>query len=217
MYEPSVYLSALYRADLERFRARVRAHGSPAARGLTHTTALAAQDDEAAPRRWGAVYPADCGMQFHVTIVRHFEAGERLFAFAATTAELNLLNQGIYTYFPEDHRAWLDVTPPFVDLRTACGVHVPPFWRPDSVVRAVRFAAVQLRSEGARMTRLEMYRIHTEVDRRLSEVVRHYAEFFLQDYLPAVLTLADFRRLTTEGLLTCLRDDPDVAAELLPD
>jgi len=145
-----------------------------------------------------------CGM----TLGNVFEPGRpELFASAAgflcTAYTLNLLNQGIYRYFRDDHLVWLATCPPFVDTRGCYSGHGGVTHTPNSIIR---FAHDPSYIPGAMPIPLT------------KELLRKFGTFFIHDYLSEVRMRASFRTLTPTDLVNCLRSDascPEFGASAL--
>lgn len=135
-----------------------------------------------------------CGM----TLGRLFEPGrpERYFdscAFLCVVYGLNLMHQGVYTYFPDDHQRWVSLVEPFPDLR-GCPTHHGSVSTPGSLLR---FADDPSYIPGAKPIFLN------------PERVCDFTRILFRVYLPRLSEHAGFVGLTPSRLFEKLRADPD--------
>ena len=165
---PSSYFPEHYRADLRVFAGNtVPAHGS-----------------------FGVL----CGM----TLGNVFEPGRREQYvgpedFLCALYYLNVLSQGIYTYFPMDHAAWLANSESFPDVR-ACNHHHGGVSKPGDILRFARHPEYVT---GAQALDLPV------------QLLCSYRDFFMQTYIPDRCTRGLFTELNARALLERLRQDAD--------
>jgi hypothetical protein len=136
-----------------------------------------------------------CGM----TLGRVFEPGNidkytDPACFLCVLYELNLLNQGIYTYFPEDHPLWIATCEPFPDIRGCSYGHGGFTHAPASILR---FSDDPRYIPGARPIPIS--------HQKLCE----FTDFFVRNYLPVVCEQSPFRALTSLALVERLVSDGD--------
>lgn len=115
--------------------------------------------------------------------------------FLCVLYELNLMHQGVYTYFPDDHHRWVSLSEPFPDLR-GCPSHHGGVATPGSLLR---FAEDPSYIPGAESILLQLER------------VQDFTHLLFQVYLPTLEQIADFAALSSSRLLTRLRADPDAS------
>ena len=134
-----------------------------------------------------------CGM----TLGRVFEPGrpERYAdpsGFLSVLYYLNLISQGVHTYFRADHGQWLALSEPFADVR-GCPSHHGGVSKPGSIIH---FAKSPDYVSGAEPICLE------------DELLRGYAMLFFQSYIPGVCAKAHFAALESKALAQHLLRDP---------
>ena len=140
-------------------------------------------------------FRALCGM----TLERVFEPGNidkysDPACFLCVLYELNLLNQGIHAYFPEDHPRWITTCEPFPDIRGCSYGHGGFTHAPASILR---FSDDPSYIPGARP-------IHISRER-----LREFTDFFVRNYLSVVCEQSHFRALTPLALVERLVSDGD--------
>ncbi len=120
--------------------------------------------------------------------------------FLCSLYALNLLNQGIYTYFPEYHSRWLSRVAPFVDVRTCYAGHGGFYNHPDAIIRFARNPSYIPRAKPM------------PIDDQLGS----YVSFFLNRYLPDLMTQGSHgttiegdHHFTSSALTNRLMRDPD--------
>lgn len=114
-------------------------------------------------------------------------------AFISTIYLLNLLNQGIYRYFPKDHPRWLSRVEPFPDIRGCSHAHGGVGHVPGTILT---FASDPRYIPGAQPIPVPI------------EVLSDLAGFLVFTYLLNTCTSAE---LTPQRLAQCLISDPDCA------
>lgn len=105
--------------------------------------------------------------------------------------ELNIINQGIYTYYPTLHFEWCQSSLPFINSRGCSYGHGGWTSRPNAILH---FAENPSYISGAK-----------PVDISRNQLVNYTNSFFF-DYLPNTLSR---RILNPEELLAHLKEDPD--------
>ena len=110
---------------------------------------------------------------------------------------LNLAHQGMYTYFFNAYRRWLEFCEPFPDLR-ACPSHHGGLFTPGHLLR---YALVYRSMPGAITLELHEKRVHA------------FFNFFFNQYLGTLSQQGPYRtlRFSPMDLLAKLRADPDCA------
>lgn len=111
--------------------------------------------------------------------------------FINSVYQLNLMGQGIYTYFPTDFRRWRNIVAKYPDCRCSAfhgGVNTP-----DSILDYI---------ESQSSFVIESI----EID---NNALQLYSKHFFFDYLKELDEKANFRTLTPEGLINRLKRDYD--------
>ena len=114
--------------------------------------------------------------------------------FLCALYELNLLNQGVHSYFPEDHALWLANSEPFPDIRGCSHGHGGFTHAPASILR---FSENPRYIPGAQPIPISQERL------------REFTAFFVRTYLPAVCKHSPFRALSPLPLIEQLVSDGD--------
>ena len=107
---------------------------------------------------------------------------------------LNVINQGIHTYFPTLHSAWRRRSAPFIDTRGCSYGHGGWSGAPHSILRFAKDPSYIPGAEPVTLT---------------NEELTQYTRFFLFRYLPSVLGDDGRDKLTPKGLLGHLMNDAD--------
>ncbi|MGQ0652374.1 MAG: hypothetical protein ACT4P4_08930 [Betaproteobacteria bacterium] len=131
-----------------------------------------------------------------MTLTRLFMPGQAVkytntAAFISTIYLLNLLNQGIYSYFRNDHHRWLSTVEPFPDIRGCCHAHGGVGHVPGTLLT---FASNPSYIPGAVPIRIPR------------ELFAELADFLVFTYLPNTCMSAD---LTPQRLIQRLIDDAE--------
>jgi hypothetical protein len=135
-----------------------------------------------------------CGM----TLGRVFEPGQpQRYAdpagFLCALYYLNLINQGVHSYFRADHPRWTTLCEPFPDLR-GCSVHHGGVSSPGEIIR---FAKSPFYVTGAEPISVS------------EGLLRAYAVVFFRVYVPAICARERFELLSANALTRKLQSDPD--------
>lgn len=104
--------------------------------------------------------------------------------------ELNLIDQGIFNYYPALHIDWRMSCLPFIDSRGCNYGHGGFTSNPNSILRFAQDPSYIPRAQPVAIS---------------SDQLKSYTGFFFFDYLPGIL---DSHKLDPEELLAQLKDDP---------
>jgi len=107
---------------------------------------------------------------------------------------LNLINQGIYTYYPECHGYWRVSCAPFVDSRGCSYGHGGWSSNPSSILRFAKDP-----SYIPRATPIEIS----------PDQLEQYAEYFFSKYLPSIFETYPRNIFSSNDLFKHLQDDLD--------
>ena len=134
-----------------------------------------------------------CGM----TIGNLFEPEKRFLftnpsGFLCSLYALNLLNQGIYTYFPDLLNQWSSKVIPFVDIRGCHSGHGGFTHAPNSILTFSRNPSYIPRARPI------------ELDKDIMD----YTQYFFFAYLPTIFDGQEGRSLEPSILLDYLKSDP---------
>jgi hypothetical protein len=136
-----------------------------------------------------------CGMTagnlFEPEKVKHFGSPSD---FLCCLYFLNLLNQGIYTYYRERHSDWLNICAPFVDILGCSYGHGGWTHSPDSILRFARNPSYIPRAQPVEIT---------------SEQLRSYTQFFFFEYLESIFATQHQQLFNSGELLKQLQVDAD--------
>lgn len=113
--------------------------------------------------------------------------------FLCSIYQLNLLHQGIYTYFREDYPKWTALCEPFPDLR-GCHSHHGGVSSPASLINFVKNPSYTLGSKPLYLT---------------DELLLEFTDYFFHHYLRSLCQKGKFVHLSSDGLAARLRGDPD--------
>lgn len=113
--------------------------------------------------------------------------------FLCCSYALNLLDQGIYQYFPHLHKAWRSHVAPFVDIRGCHHGHGGWTHRPSSIIV---FA-----EDPSYIPRAKPIEIRADLP--------SYITYFLYEYAPSILSSATADSFDPSMLLRQLQLDPD--------
>ncbi len=112
--------------------------------------------------------------------------------FLCSIYHLNLLHQGIYTYFREDYAKWIALCESFPDLR-GCHSYHGGVRSPASLIN---FAKRPSYIPGAKPLSLT------------DELLMEFNDYFFHQYLRALCQQEKFIHLSSDGLAARLREDP---------
>ena len=114
-------------------------------------------------------------------------------AFLCVLYELNLLNQGINSYFTEGYE-WQTISEPFPDIRGCMTYHGGITHKPNSILE---FAARSGYIPGMKPVIVPLAKL------------REFTQHFIHGYLGDVCRVRHFSNLTPDKLIVKLVDDPD--------